>query len=95
MIDWRKYHDTQKKPFFSSFLFFSFFFFQAACHREDVIAKKAIEHIHGIVAAFLQNTSEQPYFHFNESLFKPFENLVCLELCDSDIQDQVRVAAAR
>jgi hypothetical protein len=22
-------------------------------------------------------------------LFKPFENLLCLELCDADVQDQV------
>ena len=41
------------------------------------------------MAAFLQNTSELPYFHFNEALFKPFENLICLELCDSDVQDQI------
>ena len=32
---------------------------------------------------------EQPHSHFNESLCKPFENLLCLELCDGDVQDQV------
>ena len=37
----------------------------------------------------LASQSELPYFHFNEALFKPFENLLCLELCDNDIQDQV------
>ena len=60
---------------------------EAACHREPSIARKAINHIHDIVAAFLQNTEELPYFHFNEALFKPFESLVCLELCDGDVQD--------
>ncbi len=55
-----------------------------------MIAKKAVEYIHDIITVFLQNTNELPYFHFNEMLFKPFENLVCLELCDSDIQDQVK-----
>ena len=65
------------------------FLFQAACHNEDMIAKKAVEYIHDIITIFLQNTSELPYFHFNETLFKPFENLVCMELCDTDIQDQV------
>ena len=30
-----------------------------------------------------------PYFHFNESLFKPYETLILLELCDSDVQDQI------
>ena len=63
--------------------------FQASCHREDTIAKQAVTYIHDIITVFLQNTSELPYFHFNETLFKPFENLVCLELCDTDIQDQV------
>ena len=36
-----------------------------------------------------QNTTEHPFFHFNEALFKPFENLVCLELADVDVQDQI------
>ena len=37
----------------------------------------------------MQNTSELIYFHFNEALFKPFEHLVRLEICDQAIQDQV------
>jgi brefeldin A-inhibited guanine nucleotide-exchange protein 3 len=42
-----------------------------------------------VVAAFLQHTNELAFFHLNEALFKPFENLVCLELCDADVQDQI------
>lgn len=45
--------------------------------------------IHDIVNALLSNQTELPHFHFNEALFKPFENLLCLELCDSDVQDQI------
>jgi hypothetical protein len=37
----------------------------------------------------LSSYAELPHFHFNESLCKPFENLLCLELCDGDVQDQV------
>jgi len=62
---------------------------EAACHKESVIAKKSVDYVHDIITAFLQNTSELAYFHFNETLFKPFENLVCLELCDAEIQDQI------
>uniref|UniRef100_A0A0K2TKT2 Mon2/Sec7/BIG1-like HDS domain-containing protein n=1 Tax=Lepeophtheirus salmonis TaxID=72036 RepID=A0A0K2TKT2_LEPSM len=64
-------------------------FMEAACHNDNLIAKKAVQHIHDITTAFLQNISELPFFHFNEAVFKPFENIVCLELCDLDIQDQV------
>ncbi|TRY76541.1 hypothetical protein TCAL_00090 [Tigriopus californicus] len=62
---------------------------EAACHKEGIIAQKAVQYIHDIVTVFLQNTSEFPYFHFNESLFKPFENLVCMDLCDMDTQDHI------
>lgn len=64
---------------------------EASCHKEDQIAKKAVAYIHDIITVFLQNTTELPFFHFNETLFKPFESLVCMELCDADIQDQVRL----
>lgn len=45
--------------------------------------------IHDAITALLNEQTELPHFHFNEALFKPFEILLCLELCDSDIQDQV------
>ncbi|KAK7072629.1 hypothetical protein SK128_000628 [Halocaridina rubra] len=64
-------------------------FMEAACHKDGTVSKKAVSAIHDIVNALLNNNTELPHFHFNEALFKPFENLLCLELCDADIQDQV------
>jgi brefeldin A-inhibited guanine nucleotide-exchange protein 3 len=65
------------------------FALQAACHKERAVSKKAVAYIHDIVTAVLNEQAELPHFHFNEALFKPFENLLCLELCDVDVQDQV------
>ena len=62
---------------------------QAACHKDNTVSKEAVTAIHDIVYALLSNHSELPHYHFNEALFKPFENLLCLELCDIDVQDQV------
>ncbi|XP_035228366.1 brefeldin A-inhibited guanine nucleotide-exchange protein 3-like [Stegodyphus dumicola] len=64
-------------------------FVEAACHKDSVIAKKGVTTIHDIVSALLSSNSELPHFHFNEALFKPFENLLCLELCDADVQEQI------
>ncbi|XP_049951444.1 brefeldin A-inhibited guanine nucleotide-exchange protein 3 [Schistocerca serialis cubense] len=64
-------------------------FMEAACHKERAISKKAVACIHDAVNALLNEQTELPYFHFNEALFKPFENLLCLELCDVDVQDQI------
>ncbi|XP_055950997.1 brefeldin A-inhibited guanine nucleotide-exchange protein 3-like isoform X2 [Argiope bruennichi] len=64
-------------------------FVEAACHKDSLIAKKGVSTIHDIVSALLSSNSELPHFHFNEALFKPFENLLCLELCDIDVQEQI------
>ncbi|XP_034951674.1 brefeldin A-inhibited guanine nucleotide-exchange protein 3 [Chelonus insularis] len=64
-------------------------FMEAACHKDREISKKAVQCIHDSMAALLNEQIELPHFHFNEALFKPFENLLCLELCDSDVQDQI------
>ncbi|XP_003424823.1 brefeldin A-inhibited guanine nucleotide-exchange protein 3 isoform X1 [Nasonia vitripennis] len=64
-------------------------FMEAACHKDRGISKKAVACIHDSMAALLNDQLELPHFHFNEALFKPFENLLCLELCDSDVQDQI------
>lgn len=61
-------------------------FMEAACHKDQTISKKAIACIHDSVTALLNEQVELPHFHFNEALFKPFENLLCLELCDFDVQ---------
>lgn len=63
---------------------------EAACHKDRSISKKAVQCIHDSMTALLNEQVELAHFHFNEALFKPFENLLCLELCDSDVQDQVR-----
>ncbi|KAG1677896.1 Brefeldin A-inhibited guanine nucleotide-exchange protein 3 [Nymphon striatum] len=64
-------------------------FVEAACHKDRTISKKAVTCIHDIVNALLSSQTELPHFHFNEALFRPFENLLTLELCDADIQDQI------
>lgn len=64
-------------------------FMEAACHKDRGISKKAVECIHNSMAVLLNDQLELPHFHFNEALFKPFENLLCLELCDADVQDQI------
>lgn len=61
-------------------------FMEAACHKDQPVSKKAIACIHDCVTALLNEQVELPHFHFNEALFKPFENLLCLELCDFDVQ---------
>lgn len=61
----------------------------AACHKDRSISKRAIEYIHDIITAVLVEQSELPHFHFNEALLKPFENLLCMETCDIDVQDQI------
>ncbi|KAF2882548.1 hypothetical protein ILUMI_23626 [Ignelater luminosus] len=64
-------------------------FMQAACHKDTSVSKKAVACIHDAVTALLNEQTELPHFHFNEALFKPFENLLCLEMCDTDVQDQI------
>lgn len=62
---------------------------ESACHKDLTIARKAVKHIHDTINACLNEHSELPHFHVNEALFKPFENLLCLELCESDVQDRI------
>ncbi|UYV68045.1 hypothetical protein LAZ67_5002898 [Cordylochernes scorpioides] len=57
--------------------------------RTQEISKKAVSTIHDIVRNLLSRHTELPHFHFNEALFKPFENLLCLELCEYDVQEQI------
>ncbi|XP_047032240.1 brefeldin A-inhibited guanine nucleotide-exchange protein 3 isoform X1 [Helicoverpa zea] len=64
-------------------------FMQAACHKDIQIASLAIQCLHDCATALLNQQVELPHFHFNEALLKPFENLLCLELCDDDIQEQI------
>ncbi|XP_053678294.1 brefeldin A-inhibited guanine nucleotide-exchange protein 3 [Anopheles nili] len=61
----------------------------AACHKDRSISKRAIEYIHDIITALLVEQTELPHFHFNEALLKPFENLLSMDSCDIDVQDQI------
>lgn len=62
---------------------------ETACHCDHSIAKKSISTLHDIINVILSLHNELPHFHFNEALFKPFENLLLLELCDTDVQELI------
>lgn len=62
---------------------------EASCHKDLTVSRKAVKHLHDAINAALSEHSDLPYFHITEALFKPFENLLCLELCEPDIQDQI------
>ncbi|XP_017289156.1 brefeldin A-inhibited guanine nucleotide-exchange protein 3 isoform X2 [Kryptolebias marmoratus] len=62
---------------------------EAACHKERHISQKAVSFIHDVLTEVLVSWVELPHFHFNEALFRPFEHIMQLELCDEDVQDQV------
>ncbi|XP_044530548.1 brefeldin A-inhibited guanine nucleotide-exchange protein 3 [Gracilinanus agilis] len=62
---------------------------EAACHKERHVSQKAVSFIHDILTEVLTDWSEPAHFHFNEALFRPFERIMQLELCDEDVQDQV------
>lgn len=61
---------------------------QAACHKERHVSRKAVSFIHDILTEVLMDWNEPSHFHFNEALFRPFERIMQLELCDEDVQDQ-------
>lgn len=63
---------------------------KAACHKERHVSQKAVSFIHDVLTEVLTSWAELPHFHFNEALFRPFEHIMQLELCDEDVQDQVR-----
>ncbi|XP_029621028.1 brefeldin A-inhibited guanine nucleotide-exchange protein 3 isoform X3 [Salmo trutta] len=62
---------------------------EAACHKERHVSQKAVSFIHDVLMEVLTSWAELPHFHFNEALFRPFEHIMQLELCDEDVQDQV------
>lgn len=65
------------------------FTLQAAGHIDRNISKMAVSCIHGYITAMVSNSPELPHFHVNELLCKTLETLLCLDLCDGDVQDQV------
>lgn len=67
---------------------------QAACHKERRVSQKAVSFIHDVLTEVLSGWTEPSHFHFNEALFRPFEHIMQLELCDDDVQDQVAASLA-
>ncbi|KAK3098836.1 hypothetical protein FSP39_023524 [Pinctada imbricata] len=67
----------------------STYLIEAAGHKERNVSKMAVTCVHDFILAMLSNHPELPYFHVNELLCKTFENMLCLELCDGDVQDQI------
>ncbi|XP_062286436.1 LOW QUALITY PROTEIN: brefeldin A-inhibited guanine nucleotide-exchange protein 3 [Scomber scombrus] len=63
---------------------------EAACHKERHVSQKAVSFIHDVLTEVLTSWAELPHFHFNEALFRPFEHIMQLELCDEgQCRDQV------
>lgn len=67
---------------------------QASCHKERHVSQRAVSFIHDVLLEVLSSWAELPHFHFNEALFRPFEHIMQLELCDEDVQDQVNITAS-
>jgi len=62
---------------------------QSAGHKDRSLSKMAVTCVHDFIITVLSSRRELEHFHTNEMLCKTFENILCLELCDGDVQDQV------
>lgn len=62
---------------------------QAAANSDHVISKMAVTSIHEFIVSLVSQREERAHFHVNEFVCKLFEDMLCLELCDGDVQDQV------
>lgn len=62
---------------------------EAAYHKARHVSKVALTSIHDILSEMLKRRSELPHFWFYDSLFKPFNTLMGLDVCDNEIQDQI------
>lgn len=62
---------------------------ECAGHRDRNVSKMAVTCVHDFIVAMLSERPELPYFHVNELLCKALENMLCLEVCDGDVQDQI------
>ncbi|XP_053398071.1 brefeldin A-inhibited guanine nucleotide-exchange protein 3-like [Mercenaria mercenaria] len=62
---------------------------ESAGHKDRSISKMAVTCVHDFMIAVMTGHSELQHFHTNEMLCKTFENILCLELCDGDVQDQI------
>ncbi|XP_060566710.1 brefeldin A-inhibited guanine nucleotide-exchange protein 3-like isoform X2 [Ruditapes philippinarum] len=62
---------------------------ESAGHKDRSISKMAVTCVHDFIIAVMSGHPELQHFHTNEMLCKTFENILCLELCDGDVQDQI------
>ncbi|KAH3736125.1 hypothetical protein DPMN_042687 [Dreissena polymorpha] len=62
---------------------------ESAGHRDRSVSKMAVACVHDFIITVMSTHSELGHFHTNEMLCKTFENILCLELCDGDVQDQI------
>ncbi|XP_059166369.1 brefeldin A-inhibited guanine nucleotide-exchange protein 3-like isoform X2 [Physella acuta] len=62
---------------------------QATGNPDHVISKMAVTSIHEFIVSLVSQREEKAYFHVNEYVCKTFEDMLCLELCDGDVQDQI------
>ncbi|CAG5120591.1 unnamed protein product, partial [Candidula unifasciata] len=62
---------------------------QATGNSDHVISKMAVSSIHEFIVSLVSQREEKPHFHVNEFVCKMFEDMLCLELCDGDVQDQI------
>ncbi|BFZ24689.1 hypothetical protein BsWGS_27727 [Bradybaena similaris] len=62
---------------------------QATGNSDHVISKMAVSSIHEFIVSLVSQREERPHFHVNEFVCKMFEDMLCLELCDGDVQDQI------
>ncbi|CAL1539457.1 unnamed protein product [Lymnaea stagnalis] len=62
---------------------------QATGNPDHVISKMAVTSIHEFIVSLVSQREEKPHFHVNEFVCKTFEDMLCLELCDGDVQDQI------
>ena len=61
----------------------------ASFEYSEKVRKTSISTLNDLISNFMLNHSELEHFHFNESLFKPYETLLLLELCEMDIQEMI------
>lgn len=69
-------------------------FLQAACASNSEFTSKTVDFLRESIAAFLESGVNLHSFHFNESLFQPFQTILCLELCGEDTFDRIVCAVA-
>ncbi|OQV24338.1 Brefeldin A-inhibited guanine nucleotide-exchange protein 3 [Hypsibius exemplaris] len=65
------------------------FLYQAAASRTPVVSEKAVVYIHAMVSTLTSTLSENPHFHFNELQLKPFESLICSQVCSVELQELI------